>query len=185
MMSCDTVKEFLSHYMEDTLDTVDRREVQGHLAQCSHCKKKLDQIQFLTRRIQSTAPLKTSADFEKKLHARIAAAAKEPANVFPIRRVVYGLTGAAAVAAASFLVVGNFMISPPLPGNPTGITEPPVQVTQGVSNSPKIDNPPPVRHERQIQQCPVVANQPDIQDSVRKEPTRLNPEQMKLVGQER
>jgi len=77
MMSCDTAKEFLSNYIEGTLDDFDRREIEEHLAQCGQCKNTLKQVQFLARRLQSTVPLKTSADFEKKLHARISGAIKD------------------------------------------------------------------------------------------------------------
>ncbi len=182
MASCATFKEMLSNYLENTLDVADKSEIQSHLEQCHACRQIYQQVQVVTQRLGSVSAISVSADFEKNLRLKILADANAPKNVFPLRNIFYGLSGAAAVAAASFLIVSN-LTDPTIPaGGNSNLPE---------TNQPLITNQQvisaPVKKQNVTVQQPdvIVVNKSEKQDSLKKEPMQINKDQIKLVDQQR
>lgn len=181
MAFCDTIKEMLSNHLENTLGVIDKSEVQRHLDQCPTCQQVYRQVQVLTQRLRSTAAIRTSPEFEKNLRAKIFANPVQSRNIFPLRNIFYGLSGAAAVAAASFLIVSNLSNT----ANPEVSNSVHPQVSNPVTTNQQVISAPLKAQNPMAQPDPVVANKPEKQDTLKKEPMQISKEQIKLVDQQR
>ena len=70
-MECDEVKELLSEYMDDTLDSKTKVLVHEHVLACRGCKEVLALLRSLVGKLGSLEPLKAPDDFLDRLHERI------------------------------------------------------------------------------------------------------------------
>ena len=70
-MECAEIKELLSEYLDETLDSKTKVLVQEHVQTCSGCKAELDSLRSLVGVLGSLEPVKTPDDFLDRLHERI------------------------------------------------------------------------------------------------------------------
>jgi len=70
-MECAEIKELLSEYLDDTLDSKTKRLVREHVQACSGCKAELDSLRSLVGALGSLGPVKAPDDFLDRLHERI------------------------------------------------------------------------------------------------------------------
>jgi len=70
-MECAEIKELLSEYLDDTLDSKTTVLVQEHVQACSGCKEELDSLRSLVGALGSLEPAKAPDDFLDRLHERI------------------------------------------------------------------------------------------------------------------
>ena len=103
MMHCDTIKEILSDYIDDSVEPNIKFQVNEHLEACLECNKLVQRVQSITTRLRQTNAVKTSADFDKNLRARIVNTDTNNTSFNPTKGIVYGLSGLTAAVAIYFL----------------------------------------------------------------------------------
>ena len=70
-MECAKVKDLLSEYIDDALDTHTKANIDEHLLACPLCKEEFLSMKELVKELRSIEPLKASDDFLEKLHKRL------------------------------------------------------------------------------------------------------------------
>ena len=76
MMQCDTIKEMLSDYIDNSLEPSLKSQIKEHLEACLGCKKLVQQVKAITAQLNQAPKVKASAEFEKNLRSRIKEADK-------------------------------------------------------------------------------------------------------------
>lgn len=109
MMQCDTVKEILSDYIDDTIEPGLKLQVDEHLGACPACNKLVQQVKTITKRLNQTQSVKTSSDFDKNLRTRIMGKDKTSNSFIPIRGMIYGLSGLTAAVAVYFITTTTIL----------------------------------------------------------------------------
>jgi hypothetical protein len=104
MLHCDTVKEMLSNFLEDTIEPDLKAQIQTHLEACNSCNEVFIQVQTITKRLQTITSIKTSSNFDQRLRAQIINDRIAEKPVINIRNISYGLSGLA-------VIVGVYIIS--------------------------------------------------------------------------
>lgn len=108
MIHCDTIKEMLSNYIDNTIEPSLRSQIQAHLDACPGCKKVVANVQLITNRLHKFSSVKPSSNFDQRLRARIQSDNKTEKPVIPIRNLSYGLSGIAVIACVYFITTTNF-----------------------------------------------------------------------------
>lgn len=111
MMHCDTIKELLSDYIDNSLEPNIRSQIKEHLGVCPECKKLVQQVKSITIRLNQTSKIITSTQFDKNLRARIMGADKSNAFSIPVRGMIYGLSGLTAAVAVYFITTTTIFSS--------------------------------------------------------------------------
>ena len=175
MISCDNAAKLLSDYLDKTLDSEMYNQVREHLKGCKACSKVFANVSYLNSRLKSAQKLKTSADFDQKLRARIQSGQAEKRPVMSMRGLSAGLSGVAVCAALTFFVVSDFSST---------AVEP-----EQLQPAPKAASSQPVLNPSNIQQAsaaPVTKEQLSAEkDSLKKETIPVDQNKIKLAGQEK
>jgi anti-sigma factor RsiW len=178
MSSCDTVKDFLSAYMEDVLDPEAKSKIQSHLEGCPACRQAYANLQFLTQKLRNVSPVAVSEEFDQKLRSKIINERREQEPVISIRNLSYGLSGAVVLACVYFF----FMTDPFTPANMSVEPQPPVKI----SSSPKSPNPGAVSVSKQTSLAKEESSklkQPMEIDTLRDKSTNIDQDKIILVDQ--
>ena len=136
MMHCDTIKELLSEYIDNSLEPKLRSQVKEHLVVCKDCKKMVQQVKSITIRLNHTPKVMTSAEFDKKLRAHIMGANKSTSSSIPVRGMIYGLSGLTAAAIVYFITTTTIFSSDTDPIQPVNF-----QQQKGVQQNQIIKQP--------------------------------------------
>lgn len=84
-MNCQDCGERIDEYLEETLDTAVRREVEAHAAACGACRAELAEARQLAARVKALPRHEPGADVVLRVSARILGAAAAP-----VRRTEFG-----------------------------------------------------------------------------------------------
>ncbi len=71
MSDCDKFKMQISSYLDGELPLAQRKELDVHLSVCSSCSEVLRQMKIIQQSLKQLPQIKTSPDFERKLHEQI------------------------------------------------------------------------------------------------------------------
>jgi len=109
---CDLVRELLSPYIDDELDTAERQKVDSHLQSCQFCREEFDSIRKTIRLVQSMPVMEPRRSF----------AITEPKKKTRDGRLM-ALSAATISVAVLLLVVvigdiGHYFDALPLPSTP-------------------------------------------------------------------
>lgn len=174
MMQCDTIKEMLSDYIDNTIEPNLELQIKEHLEDCSNCNRLVQQVKAITRRLNQIPPVKTSADFDKNLRTRIMEPDKSSTSSMPIRGMIYGLSGVTAAVAIYFITTTTIFSSSPDPIKPVNF-----QPSTGTQQNQI------TRQQPQVNIQPVDNTQDVLaEDSTKSKPTPLENRDINLVGSE-
>jgi predicted anti-sigma-YlaC factor YlaD len=174
MMHCDTVKELLSDYIDNSLEPNVISQVSSHLETCLDCEKLVQRVKAITLQLKKSQTIKTSAEFDKNLRARIMGTGDNSKSSFPIRGMVYGLSGLAAAVAVYFITTTTILSTETEQMPPTNF-----QTRSNVQQNPNINQQPAVNIQ------PVQNNQSTLaDDSVQSRPSPLEDREIQLVDDE-
>jgi len=174
MISCDNAAKLLSDYLDKTLDSEMYTQVKEHLKNCTACSKVFANVSYLNSRLKTAQKLKTSADFDQKLRARIQSGHAEKKPLMSMRGLSAGLSGAAVCAALTFFIVSDF-------SNTSVEPEQLKPVPKTASSQPAL-NPSNIQ---QASTAPVTQDQKLVKkDSLKKETIPVDQNKIKLAGQE-
>ena len=138
MMQCDTVKEMLSDYIDDTIEPSLKLQIRDHFEICAACNKLVQNVKAITIRLNHTQSMKTSTDFDKNLRARIMGSDKSNISTFPVRGLIYGLSGLSAAVAIYFITTTTVLTG----ADPEEVTPSSIQTnTQMQSNQTVTQRP--------------------------------------------
>ena len=169
MNSCDSIKFHFSDYLDNLISLSNKKEVDAHLAVCSGCQIALQQVQIISQRMQQISPIKTSAQFEQNLRARIGIKSSSPESIFSVRTFSIGFSGIATLAVLAFFIVGNLENTSTNPSNMSG-NPANVQPKLILDSNDKI---------------PAIAVDEPKPDSLQNSPAKIDKNKIHLVGQDR
>lgn len=133
-MNCRGVSRRLSAYIDDELSPGIKRSVEEHLQSCAVCRKKLDDLDAISKAARMLPPLGVSEGFKDRVLDSVKTR-HEKAVAFYVFRLRVALAGAAFVAAA----MAVFFISGPEPSMaPTPAAAP--RASAGIDKSVKNDS---------------------------------------------
>ena len=100
MTVCDRIKVLFSDYLDQTISLQQKQEVEAHLSNCIDCRQTLDQIQYLSARLQDVQTISTPATFDGDLRARIMRQQQSASgNIGAARNLGLGFSGVLVFAA--------------------------------------------------------------------------------------
>ncbi len=108
MISCDSAKNMLSDYLEQTLTPEQVSLVDEHLAHCHECKRVFDDVAFLTQKMRELPQTQTSDSFDGQLRLRISQdfhTGEHP--VFSRKGLTFGFSGAVLIAVITFFIIST------------------------------------------------------------------------------
>jgi len=176
MMQCDTIKEMLSDYIDDTIDPDVKLQIKEHLEACPACNTLIQQVKVITNRLNHAQSIKTSADFDKNLRARIMGSDKTNTSTVPVRRMIYGLSGLTAAVAVYFITTSTLFTET----NPDQVTPSNFQTTTSAQPNQVVTQQPSTNIQ------PVVdSKQTLVRDSSESRPTPLERREIQLVDEEK
>lgn len=70
-MECAKIRDFLSEYIDDSLDAQTKALIDEHLLACPICKEELHSMKAMVKRLGSIEPVKAPDDFLEQLHERM------------------------------------------------------------------------------------------------------------------
>ena len=70
-MECSRIKDLLSEYIDDVLDSQTKAEIDQHLSTCETCSGDLASMKALVEKLRTLEPVKAPDDFLEKLHERM------------------------------------------------------------------------------------------------------------------
>ncbi len=71
MTECDKFKRFFSDYLDGEISFEERRSLEAHLQVCTDCSETMRQMKIIQESLRRMPQVKTSADFEQRLHQQI------------------------------------------------------------------------------------------------------------------
>lgn len=106
MINCDKMKELMSDYLDNTLDSETRKSVEAHLQEDAACRKVYEDAKAIKGSMQNLPSISVSEDFHARLRTRIVEENNADAN--PIRNkrrtLSFAFTGTIASAALLFFI---------------------------------------------------------------------------------
>lgn len=174
MIHCDTVKEMLSDYIDNSLEPSLKSQIKGHLEACIDCEKLVQRVKAITTRLNQSAIVKISSEFDKNLRSRIMGEGNNSKPLIPVRGMVYGLSGLTAAAAVYFITATTIFSSDPEQMPPANF-----QINSGVQQNQIINQQPATNIQ------PVKNNQDALAiDSTQSRPSPLESRDIQLVDDE-
>ncbi|MFC1859016.1 anti-sigma factor family protein, partial [Thermodesulfobacteriota bacterium] len=70
-MKCKEIKQRLSEYVDDALDSEQQHAVEDHLTSCKACREELVSLHSLIKEIAAVEAVRAPDDFMETLHARM------------------------------------------------------------------------------------------------------------------
>jgi anti-sigma factor RsiW len=120
MNSCERFFELLSDYAENSLASVEKRELDVHLKQCSECRTAAEGMTNLRRNLSRLSTIHASPDFETILRTRIKLDRR--VNVLPLWNMRYAgprrlatYSAAAVIAVAGVFYLGQRLSAKAIP----------------------------------------------------------------------
>lgn len=176
MMHCDTIKELLSDYIDNSLEPNLRSQIKEHLVVCPDCEKLVQQVKSITIRLNQTSKIITSNEFDKNLRARIMGADKRTSSSIPFRGMIYGLSGLTAAAVVYFITTTTIFSSDTDPIQPVNFQQQTgVQQNQIIKQQPQVN----IQPVNKSQDAAVVV------DSTKSKPAPLENRDINLVEGEK
>lgn len=169
MNACDHTRSQFSDYLDKLLAPDQESRFETHLANCSECRLALQQVTFLSRRMQNMASIRSSADFDQTLRAKIMNQNADPQKPGLVRNMIIGTSSVAVIAALTFFAIST-VNTPDM--NPSQNT---------ISRSTDNTLAQPVVQPQMTQ--PTLASESQANDSLSKTPAELDPNKIKLVDQ--
>lgn len=71
-MDCAEIQEYLSEYIDGTLDASAETAVKTHISVCENCNSELTALKAVVEELGALEPVKAPDDFLEKIHARMA-----------------------------------------------------------------------------------------------------------------
>jgi len=173
-MHCDTIKEMLSDYIDDTIEPNLRSQFNSHLETCIDCEGLTQRVKSITASLNQIAAVKTSADFDKNLRAKILESGNTTRTVFTFRNIAFGLSGLTAAAAIYFITSTTVLTGDP--------AQPPanIQTRSGMQPNPVNEQLPAANVQ------PVDTNKDVLaSDSIKSHPSPLENRDIQLVDEEK
>ncbi len=175
MISCDIAKSMLSDYLEKKLTPDELSAVEEHLAHCHECKRVFDDVAFLTTKLRQLPAVHTSENFDGQLRLRIAGNyASEEHPVFLKKGLTFGFSGAVLIAVITFFIIST---NSPDPGT---VLQP--STNQLINQAGQMG--PTVMTKGSLQKN-TVSNLTTPNDSIHREPQKVDQDKIKLVDQEK
>ncbi len=109
-MKCRDIREMFSPYLDDELSQEERARVEEHVRACDKCAEELRALGSVVDMVRGMPPAPVPQGFR----SRVMRAVEKEARA-PIRKVLRGYRGLAAIAAALLLVVGAYLTVAGLP----------------------------------------------------------------------
>jgi hypothetical protein len=103
-MNCANVDTRLSDYIDEELAFAEMAAIRDHLAGCSYCKAKYDDLMDALRDLRATEPVQAPKDFETTVLTRTRLVAAQPGPIPSRRPIVVPIWVPIAAAAALLLV---------------------------------------------------------------------------------
>lgn len=170
MTVCDRIKVLFSDYLDQTISLQQKQEVEAHLSNCIDCRQTLDQVQFLSARLQDVQTISTPATFDSDLRARIMGQQQSASGNFGVaRNLGLGFSGVLVFAALTFFVMTT--VNAPENGQLSG--------TGSTINKAK-----PAMRALAPSATPQLAAERTENDSLKNEPAHLD-QKIQLVDQEK
>lgn len=113
MISCDNAKSMLSDFLENNLNPATYSSIEQHLEHCEDCRRIFNNVRFLNERIKTVHKVKASSEFDRNLRHRILDHGQDDKPFLTVRGFSFGFSGAAVIAAATFLVFNTFSTQTP------------------------------------------------------------------------
>lgn len=116
-MECNDIRELLSAYMDDVLDSAEKEAVDKHLVDCAHCRQELADLRKTVDVIKSLGEVVPPEDFHNQLKQRLTVAAQKESiakrglqqRVFQLSRMARFRWAAVAAVLILGLGIGLFM----------------------------------------------------------------------------
>ena len=123
-MECAGIREYLSEYVDGTLDPQNRALVEEHLSTCEHCREELSSLRAVIEELGSLEPLSAPENFLRSIHERIenrsAFSRVKRLLFFPARiKIPLQLATAAVTALLVFTVFNAMQPAKQFPGKPS------------------------------------------------------------------
>jgi len=176
MITCDRVKQLLSEFLDNQISPDLRVLMETHFQNCPDCNLLLEDVKFVTHRLNTVQQVKSTEQFDQQLRTRILnePGADKKKSSIPFQRLSYGLSGIAVLVILYFVVFTNFESS----SNPA--PELPVIQRSGTLNQSGSPQPQPTEMATKNP-----AQTPAGADSVKLEPTQINPNDIDLVDEKK
>lgn len=108
MNFCDESDLYVSLYIDDLMDDLQKKQFEKHIEKCTHCAKKLKEQTHLSELCKSDEIASLPVDFAINLHNRLVKVAqeesKQPNNTF-VRKLVYNKKLMASLSTAAVVVI--------------------------------------------------------------------------------
>jgi len=167
MLHCDTVKQMLSNYLEDSIDPDLKSQIKAHLEACPACKIVAVQVQNITKRLHAITAVKTSPNFDQRLRTQIISDRPTEKPVITVRNLSYGLSGLAVIVGVYFITTTNMMSFDKDQAVPAQ--------GQTISNSKPVQSMPAIAQPVNAQSDILAA------DTVKSSPTNLEDRDIQLI----
>lgn len=170
MNICDNTRSLFSDYLDKQLTPDQKSEFDAHLTHCAECRLALQQVTFLTHRMQNMTAIHPSVDFDQNLRAKIMVPNTLEHKPGTMRNLIIGSSSVAVFAALTFFAIST-VSTPELDSSPNTISR-------------STDNVPqqPVVQPQKTQ--PTLAAESQVNDSLSNTPAQLDPNKIKLVDQQ-
>lgn len=175
MNSCEFAKAHLSDFLDHNLHPAILQSVELHLEDCPDCRLVFEQVSFLNTRLKEVHRIKTSPDFDRRLRRRILDSGQESKPFISVRGFSFGFSGAAVIAAATFLIFNTFSTQTPA----TSHFSPAKSMVSGQQSSSPASVQMPVAVEKSDQQRLA------LKDSLKNRPVPVDQSKIKLAEQEK
>ncbi|NJD03333.1 MAG: hypothetical protein FIA99_12245, partial [Ruminiclostridium sp.] len=111
MKKCSEIKELISLYIDDELETDERREFEEHTDSCGECRDELDELTRIIGLCRITEEEELPVDFRIELHQKLLEVQKQSKEVKPVfynTRYFKLFSSVAAVFLLVFLIKGFY-----------------------------------------------------------------------------
>lgn len=103
-MNCANVDTRLSDFIDEELPFAEMASIRDHLAGCSYCKGKYDDLMDALRDLRATEPIQAPKDFETTVLTRTRLMAAQPGPIASRRPIVVPIWVPVAAAAALLVI---------------------------------------------------------------------------------
>lgn len=107
MGNCEKFMEKIFDYVDGLISPDKKREIESHVGECSNCRNLFTDAKNVRQQLRNLKPVKTSADFDTVLRARIRMERSlNRRGIFdwPLRLPIYAVAGSLAVITAFFIL---------------------------------------------------------------------------------
>ena len=118
MKTCERIESRLIAYIDGRASERERREVDGHLAECAECRARVEGFRGVWKVLEESPAIEPSAWFDARLRQRIAA---EPPPALWQRMAAWVPQPSLALATLTLIAVGCWAALTPRPNLPAPV----------------------------------------------------------------